>query len=196
MKTESQHHNFLGFPSKTLTCRSGAVFRFAMGEPDTSSKIPIRQCNHNHQSTMKRDRWDSSSDEDGDGGGAARAVAAVAAAAKKKKKNKDKKDKMTYHDKKRPKQQNEAKGDKTVVAQTGRFPPHNPLLKGCRLVYDSYDRLDRLDEGTYGVVWKAKDLGTQTESWRIACWIWDSNVPVLIIWIPRSISLSSFCRSR
>jgi cell division cycle 2-like len=38
---------------------------------------------------------------------------------------------------------------------------HNPLLHGCRSVYDCYDRLDRISEGAYGVVWKAKDLATQ-----------------------------------
>jgi cell division cycle 2-like protein len=37
---------------------------------------------------------------------------------------------------------------------------HIPLLKGCRSVYDSYERIDRLDEGTYGIVWKARDLKT------------------------------------
>ena len=37
---------------------------------------------------------------------------------------------------------------------------HNPLLRGCRSVYDSYERLERIDEGTYGIVWKAKDLST------------------------------------
>ena len=39
---------------------------------------------------------------------------------------------------------------------------HNPLLRGCRSVYDSYERLERIDEGTYGIVWKAKDLSTST----------------------------------
>lgn len=29
------------------------------------------------------------------------------------------------------------------------LPLYNPLLSGCRLVYDSYERLARLDEGTY-----------------------------------------------
>jgi cell division cycle 2-like len=38
---------------------------------------------------------------------------------------------------------------------------HNPLLQGCRRVYDSYERLTRLQEGTYGIVWKARDLATQ-----------------------------------
>ena len=42
----------------------------------------------------------------------------------------------------------------------GRFLLHNPLLDGCRSVYDSYERLSHLDEGTYGVVWKARDLAT------------------------------------
>jgi len=37
---------------------------------------------------------------------------------------------------------------------------HNPLLKGCRSVYDCYERLNRVDEGTYGVVWKARDIAT------------------------------------
>jgi cell division cycle 2-like len=40
------------------------------------------------------------------------------------------------------------------------LPLHNPLLLGCRSVYDTYDRIARLSEGTYGVVWKAKDLAT------------------------------------
>ena len=37
---------------------------------------------------------------------------------------------------------------------------HNPLLHGCRSVYTSYERLQHLDEGTYGVVWKARDTST------------------------------------
>mmetsp|Transcript_6921 Transcript_6921/g.14186 ORF Transcript_6921/g.14186 Transcript_6921/m.14186 type:complete len:384 (-) Transcript_6921:78-1229(-) len=49
--------------------------------------------------------------------------------------------------------------------KTTRNPPpglrfHNPLLHGCRSVYDSYERLSHLDEGTYGVVWKARDNST------------------------------------
>lgn len=41
------------------------------------------------------------------------------------------------------------------------FRLHNPLLHGCRSVYDSYERISHLDEGTYGVVWKARDNSTQ-----------------------------------
>jgi cell division cycle 2-like len=40
------------------------------------------------------------------------------------------------------------------------LPLHNPLLHGCRSVYDTYDRISRVSEGTYGVVWKARDLAT------------------------------------
>lgn len=49
---------------------------------------------------------------------------------------------------------------KTRIPSPGlRF--HNPLLHGCRSVYDSYERLSHLDEGTYGVVWKARDNSTK-----------------------------------
>ncbi|EJK45227.1 hypothetical protein THAOC_36162 [Thalassiosira oceanica] len=37
---------------------------------------------------------------------------------------------------------------------------YNPLMRGCRSVYDSYERLTQIDEGTYGVVFKARDLCT------------------------------------
>ncbi|CAB9502221.1 control protein 2 homolog 1 [Seminavis robusta] len=41
------------------------------------------------------------------------------------------------------------------------LPTHNPLLSGCRSVYDTYERLARVSEGTYGIVYRAKDLATQ-----------------------------------
>lgn len=40
------------------------------------------------------------------------------------------------------------------------FRFHNPLLQGCRSVYDTYERLSHIDEGTYGVVFKARDNST------------------------------------
>ncbi|GAX15894.1 cell division cycle 2-like [Fistulifera solaris] len=40
------------------------------------------------------------------------------------------------------------------------WPIHNPLLQGCRSVYDTYEQIERLSEGSYGIVWKARDLAT------------------------------------
>jgi len=37
---------------------------------------------------------------------------------------------------------------------------NNVLKDECRSVYDSYERLERINEGTYGIVWKARDLST------------------------------------
>lgn len=37
---------------------------------------------------------------------------------------------------------------------------HNPLLHGCRSVYDTYERMNRISEGTYGIVWKARYKAT------------------------------------
>jgi cell division cycle 2-like len=37
---------------------------------------------------------------------------------------------------------------------------HNPLLHGCRLVYETYEQLNLVNEGTYGVVWKAKNVNS------------------------------------
>jgi len=47
------------------------------------------------------------------------------------------------------------------AAADNTFTKHNPLLQGCRSVYSSYHRIQRIDEGTYGVVWKAMDLSTK-----------------------------------
>lgn len=83
----------------------------------------------------KRDRWDSSSDEETDRKSKDRAASHSSLVARR-----------------RP--------DKTAE-ETPRFPRHNPLLQGCRRVYDIYERLARVSEGTYGVVWKARDLATK-----------------------------------
>jgi cell division cycle 2-like protein len=90
----------------------------------------------------KRDRWDSDEEEE----------------------KSDAKDKISC-------EANEPACDKeletdsiTAKPKPTDLPPgfhlHNPLLDGCRTVYDSYERLEHLDEGTYGVVWKARDYAT------------------------------------
>ena len=50
--------------------------------------------------------------------------------------------------------------DQTQRDATSSLPLYNPLLHGCRSVYDCYQRLDAIAEGTYGIVWRAKDLKT------------------------------------
>jgi cell division cycle 2-like protein len=81
---------------------------------------------------VKRDRWDSSSDEEEKQPNAATPITKTKA----------------------------DEPETKVTRQEPRFPLHNPLLQGCRSVYDTYERLARVSEGTYGVVWKARDLAT------------------------------------
>lgn len=91
----------------------------------------------------KRDRWDSSSDEEED----------IQQTKRKNKNDDDHKNKRTEAI-----QSNESGIDTT--GSTLKYPLHNPLLQGCRSVYDTYDRISAISEGTYGIVWKARDLAT------------------------------------
>ena len=89
----------------------------------------------------KRDRWASSSSED--------------------EKKKEKKPPVA----RRRKGPNAADGGSSQVKPSTTqllpsLPLHNPLTQGCRSVYDTYDRIGHVSEGTYGVVWKARDLAT------------------------------------
>lgn len=43
----------------------------------------------------------------------------------------------------------------TGVAQD-KANSYNPLLQGCRSVYKTYEQIERISEGTYGIVWKAR----------------------------------------
>lgn len=110
----------------------------------------------------KRDRWSSSSEDDEDDDD---------------KKTKKKQSQSAPQGGGQQKQQSPAKA-KTPLLQTAAtddtasggglrgvssassLPFHNPLLQGCRSVYETYDRISRVSEGTYGVVWKARDLAT------------------------------------
>ena len=93
----------------------------------------------------KRDRWSSDDEEDGVGGNAStRQVNELGANAE--------------SSLSRPSIQSTVKAQ--VLSPPDGFRFHNPLLHGCRSVYDSYERLCHLDEGTYGVVWKARDNST------------------------------------
>jgi cell division cycle 2-like protein len=86
----------------------------------------------------KRDRWDSSSDEEEEPKKTAELPSPVDAKAMAKL----------------------SKQDECVQKVNDRLKRHNPLLQGCRSVYDTYERIARLSEGTYGIVWKARDLAT------------------------------------
>lgn len=94
----------------------------------------------------KRDRWASSSDDESE---------------KKPSKNectKSTNQSKTKETKGKP-QSSQSHDDDSVTLS---FPLHNPLLQGCRSVYDTYERIERVSEGTYGVVWKTRDLATGT----------------------------------
>jgi len=90
---------------------------------------------------VKRDRWESSSSEDEDSGKNKRETKSTAT--------------PTIND------SAAAIPVKSKISEAQLPPLHNPLLQGCRSVYDTYDRIARLSEGTYGIVWKARDLATQ-----------------------------------
>lgn len=95
----------------------------------------------------KRNRWDSSSDEEDEG-----LVVKVDSHKKPIPNN------ITDNDTERNRPEF---GKAITAADDAQFTRHNPLLNGCRSVYTSYDRIQRIDEGTYGVVWKAMDLTTK-----------------------------------
>jgi cell division cycle 2-like protein len=102
-------------------------------------------------SGRKRDRWDSSSDEE-EGGGRS-GVKSELSAGETKKTNTSSSPVVTAD----TDAEAEAQSQSTVLLAVRK---HNPLLQGCRLVYSSYERIARLDEGTYGIVWKAKDTSS------------------------------------
>ena len=59
-----------------------------------------------------------------------------------------------------PKQQQQPSSSTATTSSDKHIPLHNPLLHGCRSVYDTYEQISHISEGSYGVVWKARDLFT------------------------------------
>ena len=105
----------------------------------------------------KRDRWDSSSEDENDQKGPKSVVCKKGTT-----KNSHSISKITNNENNATNvvpSTNSNRSSSTAITKS-KFPSHNPLLQGCRSVYDCYERLDRLDEGTYGIVWKAKDTTT------------------------------------
>ena len=103
---------------------------------------------------VKRDRWDSSSDEEEDVKKKSREVYTNEDSKNGNEPTKTKGNNVSNSD------ANSKKGQQ-ASSHLPNLPIHNPLLQGCRSVYDTYERLDRVSEGTYGIVWKAKDLATK-----------------------------------
>jgi len=99
----------------------------------------------------KRDRWDSSSESESESESnnnntkdETSAGTASIATAKKKQSNSSTND----------------RNNNTAAISSLLLPLHNPLLQGCRSVYDTYEQIRHISEGTYGVVWQARDLAT------------------------------------
>lgn len=94
---------------------------------------------HSGQMASKRDRWNSSgSDEE----------------STKKKKG------ILARKKKKKDQQSISNYLSTEQGKVGHADLHSPLLQGCRSVYDTYEQVARVSEGSYGIVWKARDIAT------------------------------------
>lgn len=106
---------------------------------------------------MKRDRWDSSSDEE-DSNKTGHDAIQKGVAAVNSDKNEQKSIVLVSTVESSSKNREGNGRDEVRVSLT--LPKHNPLLQGCRSVYDCYERIARLDEGTYGIVWKARDTAT------------------------------------
>jgi cell division cycle 2-like protein len=104
---------------------------------------------------VKRDRWESSSDEEDDRKHPASETAPDSRSSH-------------HHPQKQPQPQPQPPIPVPPLdlvvgvgpADDSSVPRHNPLLQGCRSVYETYDRIARVSEGAYGVVWKARDLAT------------------------------------
>jgi cell division cycle 2-like protein len=97
----------------------------------------------------KRDRWESSSDEEDDPKHLELASKTESAL-----------DNSQLNSKKQQQPSGQLIASADTDSQHSSLPRHNPLLQGCRSVYETYDRIARVSEGAYGVVWKARDLAT------------------------------------
>ena len=115
--------------------------------------------------TKKRGRWDDSSDDDDDDHDNANDNAKFVE--KKKKQTKPQAGQDQDQDQQKLKAGGGSGKTSTLTSVSSSSLPsssssnikiHNPLLDGCRSVYDTYERIEKISEGTYGIVWKARDL--------------------------------------
>lgn len=54
---------------------------------------------------------------------------------------------------------NNNQSDKELIEEKPKLPNYYPAIQGCRSVYE-YEHLNRIEEGAYGVVFRAKDKKT------------------------------------
>lgn len=115
----------------------------------------------------KRNRWASSSEDEDDNDKGRSSKVASKRKDKKKQQSKSEGEDANKADAKKVEDVSlrPEHGDAAAhLAQQQRPPPalplHNPLLHGSRKVYECYERLAMVSEGTYGVVWKARDVAT------------------------------------
>lgn len=54
------------------------------------------------------------------------------------------------------------------ASQLQKLPFYFPALMGCRSV-ENFEQLNRIEEGTYGVVFRAKDKKTSRYLWPCTC---------------------------
>ena len=101
--------------------------------------------------TKKRGRWDDSSDDDNDN--------TRFDDKKTKPQDPDRQQQLT-----RKTSATGAGHQKKSSVSSPKIRVHNPLLDGCRSVYDTYERIEKISEGTYGIVWKARDLTASCSS--------------------------------
>ncbi|KAG5684671.1 hypothetical protein PVAND_013888 [Polypedilum vanderplanki] len=77
-----------------------------------------------------------------------------------KKKSDDDEEKDKNKKEKSPKPQlDESKEEASLIEEEDELPPYFPALQGCRSV-EEFQCLNRIEEGTYGVVYRAKDKRT------------------------------------
>jgi cell division cycle 2-like len=111
----------------------------------------------------KRNRWASSSEDEDDNDTGRRSKAASKRKDKKRQQSKgedDKEESNKTNDRSEISAAEPLEQRPAATAPASALPLHNPLLQGSRRVYECYERLAMVSEGTYGVVWKARDVAT------------------------------------
>jgi cell division cycle 2-like protein len=112
----------------------------------------------------RRDRWASSSssedENDNDDGKkiSTKSQRSNAGGGKEREAPKEDKPHIAASDRKHPPSSSYVESNQQTKPLS--LPLHSPLWHGSRKVYDCYERVRKVSEGTYGVVWMARDVTT------------------------------------